>query len=1285
MILKFYRIPIYLILVLNVCIFEPAFPQSFMIHTYNLDDGLPGSQIYDAKQDSSLHMWFATNAGVISYDGHDWKSYVVHGYSSKFPIYKLEFDVNDTLWAVTHIPDLKIFYFDGNDWLVFETDHALKLDQPITFFKVFTFETGKIFFVGTDGDGLAVCQNRKWQKFSEQDGLPSNCINGIEMYENKVLVATPMGLCEYADGSIKNEWSTTIALEDKYIWGLHYERLKQRLWIVIDKQIGFIENDKFQYVTDNFGPDKTTRYCFCYHLQPDSYNGLYYGNSYALYYYNFYSKETIELGRTNGLLSEGLTSLFIDREKNVWITSLRGLSKLVSMRFHNYSTKHGLLRDEVSAIVEVEPNYFVFGHDDGITVFKNGIMTPIEFETENDMTDPETRVLDMTVDNKKNVWFVATNLGLGKIDENFNIHWYHHKNDAVNQRYSSIFTDVNGTIRLSISKKIYILKGNEIIADEEYKYLKTNHLIRKLVYTKDHSVYILTSGSGLFNYHKNSSKHYKVSKNSDVNDVYSVYDGYSDATLVGTKYGLYRTLGDSLAPFDQNGLRIDKPVYSILEDNKKRLWFGTSDGVIRWDGTLQTEFTKAQGFIGNEVNRSATIVDHDGNLWFGTDRGVSCFREEFDLKIDAIRPPKITLDHATIGGRNYPVNDDFSINYKQNSIAFHLEVVSFVDKTETVCYVKLEGIDEDWVLKTPGEGKDLKYIQLPSGTYRLLARAENCFKVSSPIVSSGYITVRKPFWLMWWFIISAVMILLFTGGVTFSTYNYRRYNRKLVIKVEERTKQLQVSQNRYRQMFENNRSIMLILNPETGNIIDANPSACDFYGYPLAQLKSSCYSQLCMNSSTDKFAKFPVATDEEFLNFISRHRLTSGEVKDVEIYASRLLLDEDLNLYLIVHDITERRKMELELLRINQLETIGILAGGIAHDFNNILTAIMGNVSLAKLTVKDNVKIVDILKKTLDACHSAKDLTRQLLLFSKGDVPSKELTSITKFVMDSSQFILRGTNVSCDFDIQRALWKVEVDKSQITQVMNNFIINAIQAMPHGGKINISVKNYVVDEDTKIPLNAGNYIRIDIADHGEGIAEDDLVKIFNPYYTTKKTGSGLGLTIAHSIISRHGGLITVNTQLGQGTTFTIYLPAVKKKLIENAKRTNLAIEGKGKILVMDDHEDVRNVAKDMLLKLGYEVECSVEGRQTIALYEEALNSGNPFIAVIIDLTIQDGMGGVETMQKLSEIDPGIKAVMSTGYYDDAVVSNFSQYGFKGILAKPYDIESMSRILHELLSN
>ncbi|MCG2720936.1 MAG: PAS domain S-box protein, partial [Thermodesulfovibrionales bacterium] len=382
-----------------------------------------------------------------------------------------------------------------------------------------------------------------------------------------------------------------------------------------------------------------------------------------------------------------------------------------------------------------------------------------------------------------------------------------------------------------------------------------------------------------------------------------------------------------------------------------------------------------------------------------------------------------------------------------------------------------------------------------------------------------------------------------------------------------------------------------------------------------------------------------------------------------------------------VRDITERKKIEEELLKADKLESVGILAGGIAHDFNNILTSISGNISLARMHLKPGSKEFDLLSAAETAAIRASGLTRQLLTFAKGGLPVKEIASIQTLIKESSLFVLQGSKVKCEISVAEDLWPVEADTGQISQVISNIVINANQAMPEGGVIRITAENMMPEMISGIPVEPAKYVRISIRDEGIGIAEKHLSKIFDPYFTTKKKGSGLGLAAAYSIIKKHSGHISVDSLPGAGTTFHIYLPA-SDKYVPVKEEADL-VTGSGRILVMDDDKVLREMAEDMLEVLGYESEFAKEGAEAIEMYRKAIESGKPYDAVILDLSIPGGMGGEEAIKILLEIDPEVNAIVFSGYSESPVLSDHLKHGFKGKMAKPFELKTLGKVLNDVL--
>jgi PAS domain S-box-containing protein len=394
---------------------------------------------------------------------------------------------------------------------------------------------------------------------------------------------------------------------------------------------------------------------------------------------------------------------------------------------------------------------------------------------------------------------------------------------------------------------------------------------------------------------------------------------------------------------------------------------------------------------------------------------------------------------------------------------------------------------------------------------------------------------------------------------------------------------------------------------------------------------------------------------------------------------------ETVALLSLTRDITERRLLEEERLRSQKLESIGTLAGGIAHDFNNLLQGIFGYLSMAKLSLDNREKALAMLEQAEKALHQSVNLTTQLLTFSKGGKPVRKPIDLRPVIENSVKFALSGSNVSLGLTIDEDLRPVEADEGQIGQVIQNIVMNAVQAMPLGGRLEISARNAPPARAAELALPAGTgLVEIRVHDQGVGIPAANLPRIFDPYFTTKEKGSGLGLATSYSIVRNHDGAIDVRSEMGKGSTVTVYLPASGTAREQPAATALLPARGSSRVLVMDDEEIVRTVAGELLLTLGHEAEFAADGAAAIALYTAAKAAGKPFDVVILDLTIRGGMGGEEAARRLREIDPAVRTVVSSGYSDNGVVASFRQRGFRAFLKKPYSIGELARVLEETLS-
>ncbi len=657
-----------------------------------------------------------------------------------------------------------------------------------------------------------------------------------------------------------------------------------------------------------------------------------------------------------------------------------------------------------------------------------------------------------------------------------------------------------------------------------------------------------------------------------------------------------------------------------------------------------------------------------------------------------------------------------------------------------------------------------------------------------------------------------VLIIIYLMTLTSYSFNHHRTITSSISLRFENVKlleEVQKSAERFRLMFQKHNAVMLLIDPDTGEIVDANAAAERFYGYSSEQLKRMRIQDINTLSAEEVRSIRLQALHEDCNYFTFPHRLSNGEIRAVEVHTSPIQTEERVLLFSIIHDITERKqaeerlreseasyrnlfnsitdaiciqdekgrfldvnkgaedmygysrefflnktaeqlsvpgmfdraavaaairraydgepqmidfwgvrsdstafpqevrlmpamyggrsvviavsrdiserkRAEAELLRAQKLEAIGVLAGGIAHDFNNLLQGVFGFLTVAKLKIDQRDKAVLMLDKAEKALQMSVNLTSQLLTFSKGGQPVKRTMSLGPVMENATRFALSGSRSDCRFALADDLWPVEADEGQIGQVIQNIVLNADQAMPSGGFVTISAQNFDRGATPSGVPGPGRWVKIEIKDTGIGIPEEHVQRIFEPYFSTKKTGSGLGLATSYSIVKNHGGMIEVTSVVDQGSCFTIWLPASDSAVpVSEQTETAVTIQS-GRVLVMDDEEVVRDSVGEMLKALGQEVVFAYDGESAIEQYCAAQAAGSPFSVVILDATVRGGgMNGEEAMRRLREIDPAVVAVVSSGYSDDALVSNYTAHGFKAFLQKPYSFDGLRKVLSSVM--
>ncbi len=529
------------------------------------------------------------------------------------------------------------------------------------------------------------------------------------------------------------------------------------------------------------------------------------------------------------------------------------------------------------------------------------------------------------------------------------------------------------------------------------------------------------------------------------------------------------------------------------------------------------------------------------------------------------------------------------------------------------------------------------------------------------------------------YLVALLGLSLNNHATIISSIALRFENVKLLGEVRE-------SEAGYRNLFNSINDAIYVVD-ENGKLLDVNKGAETMYG---------CGRAAMLGKTPDMLAAPGLSVFADVTAAI--RKALEGEPQLIEFYGIRsdgttfpqevrfvpATYGRNRVVIAVARDITERKRIEAELLRTQKIEAIGALAGGIAHDFNNLLQAAFSYLTVAKRKVDQRDKVLLMLEKADKALQMSVNLTTQLLTFSKGGKPVKKSIVLGSVIENATRFALSGSRSACRFDIGSELWPADADEGQLTQVIHNIAINADQAMPGGGIISVTARNRERGDahTTRVP-GSGQWIEIVVRDTGCGIPEEDLQRIFEPYFTTKKTGSGLGLATSYSIVKNHGGMIEVSSRVNKGSSFTVWLPAGGPLADSSVRSAQPAAIRKGRILIMDDEEVIRDSVGALLDTLGQEVEYSSDGAAAVHCYRTALSEGSRFDVVLLDATVRGGMGGEEAIRLLKEIDPSVVAVVSSGYSNNALVSNYAEHGFRAFLRKPFSLEDLQTVLGSLM--
>jgi signal transduction histidine kinase/ligand-binding sensor domain-containing protein len=770
--------------------------QRFFTRTYTAADGLSSGSVHGATQDTAGLLWFATRFGISCYDGQVWQNHnrrmglLGNGYNW------IICDEKGTLWALSNSGKLIPERHNGKRWEPYEAPGAPQRNLRYCGFLVFYEKKDPVVVAASPDSGLYICRNKAWTRIKLSKEHFHTSVYGISYHDGQIWCATSQGLILVRNERVDDSFAGKLALPAKTILGVAVDKSyhtltgQLKVWLLGNDWMGYYTNGRFTMMASGFklktgsGIDRAFT---C----PDGEGGFYFGNPNYVYHYSTFIDRLTLLNKKNGLISEGGTSVLIDREKNAWITGYMGITCLPRPRFTNFTVTEGLADNEVCCALELSPGKFIFGHYGVLSILEGEQFTYLYLDYTNKKEIHETRIIDLMKDRHANLWIAASYLGFAKIDGGRKVTWFNEKN-GLKGVAGSVAEAGDGTIYLATNTNLYYLHHGRLV---EYNLPERNaYGIRKIIPGSDQNLYFASFTAGIFEVDKNGKVRQYKSSVPDGNNTYTVFIDSRGQRWAGTAAGLF-SMNDSILDKTKVDPKIDSPVYLILEDHQDQLWFGTDLGVFRWNGKRMDHFTIMDGLAGMEVNRDAGLVDDQGKIWFGTINGLTCFNPVFDYTLSQGLPPIVEIVRIERDADTLPVNEKIYLKADQNNLTFSFRGISFINEKQVYYSCYLEGFDKGWSEEFLSPNRKYTYNNLAPGSYRFHLKARNVLGIWSEPVATGIIRIKQPFYSQWWFITPGLLVIMLIGYFSFRYLVTARYNTLLALTVEQRTQELKESEH----------------------------------------------------------------------------------------------------------------------------------------------------------------------------------------------------------------------------------------------------------------------------------------------------------------------------------------------------------------------------------------------------------------------------------------------------------------------------------------------------------
>ncbi|MCB2200905.1 PAS domain S-box protein [bacterium] len=1232
------------------------------------------------KQTQDGKIWFATRRGIVSYDGYNWDTYVPQDETANVSISRLLVDDLGAIYALNEFG--RLYKYEGKRF-EYKTRFSERVLNPRR------IDIAAVASQGSQSDVAAVYVDTLYFYIDGEVRRPDyihgghRVITSMVAYKGLFLAGAVDGLHAFDRHEEVPLPADVHALNIPGLRGLYVEEIpdsygatRDRIWFSSRDKVGYLEDGEVtvlaSYNRFAFG-DPSARIA----MAPDGAGGVLAGTYIQLIHISA-DGDWRKMGVTSGLPTEGAYDLLLDREKNLWIASYRGATKIQGFWFENYYAVNGLYTDEVSAIAALPDGGMMLGHLAGISIWRKGTIQHAPFRNNGGgYPGSQARALDMAVDETRRcVWIATGQHGLLKMEYDGRYKRYAPPDDYLG--VYSVYLKEDGTIltgtKNGLTKFDPVSETFELLDDIGHAYVR-------VIYSPpdEDNVYLCVAQRGVFKWDGKKTTPLPWDDNFGYRNVFNIIRTPWGEMYAGTTAGLVRVTTHGIEPVTIAGHTIDRPVYLFFIDGDQ-LWIGTDLGLFKTSGKDLRHYTIDEGLSGNELNRNSAAFGPRGRIWFGTSRGLTIYESRYDRsQYPALT---VTIQGIEVAGVMYDVGTPIKLEPDHNDFILHYQAISFVheEQIEFRYFLHRSGQRDPVEVRTLAH--DIPFINLSPGTYQIEIQARHRNNDWGPVSSTSPITILPPIVDRLWFRFLGLAALF---GVFLLIHRY------LISRSLARQLRGEVASERSRlsQVVQSTRTLIVQAN-KNAIITYVNPSVLNILGYDPDEIVGKHYLRIL-------FPEDRQAVSEIIRNQMQASKKTStlqcrlvSKDGDVHWYGFTISLTQDakgetVGMTAIGQDISERKDLEERLNQSQRMEAIGMLAGGVAHDFNNLLTAITGYTELAQFDSRDNPEMMDNLNEIEKATRSAAELTRQLLAFSRKQTLQPRLLNLNSVVLDRITMLKRliGEDIRLEVDLADELWSVHADPGQIEQVIINLAVNARDAMPGGGWLTIHTRNRTILETSEKGIPPGEYVELDIKDTGTGIPPEMQERIFEPFFTTKEKGrgTGLGLATVYGIITQSDGYLKLESAEGEGSTFFILLPR-EVKALKNLDAVSTAGKvggGSERILVVEDEDSVRSLATAVLRRRGYTVYEASNGEEALELIRVL---DRPVHLMLTDV-IMPKLNGPELAEKMLDIWPGTNIMFMSGYTASYIEDRgLLNRGYQ-LLVKPFRTEDLARRIREEL--